>query len=187
MLTEKDLPSSEISDAPPPDEGDAAAPPPSNDAPPDPVEPPQPELQPDPEPEYSEPEECDAAALLDINYSETETTTSPSDETTCKYTITLTNIGNENIKVFLFRHQRFYTGDEEQKWEGKWSLAVGESMDVECEKETRNWVEDEKTKTSFNFIEKIAPIFDRPGCLNTFDNNSTAKEKIAVPVNVFCD
>lgn len=149
----------------------------------------EPETIPQPEPaasqhapfELAEPEDCNAAGNLDMNFSEPEITET-SNENKCKYTLTFTNTGNERIWVFLYKHDRFMTGDEVNKWEDYINLDVGESDEYQCDLVKRK----SDGAYSFHYLEKIAPIFASDGCKNTFKNNPPPKEEIASPVKVIC-
>lgn len=142
-----------------------------------------PEADPDPEPEYATPSECDAVGLTDFTLSPATTETSPSDETTCEYTLTVNNIGQDNIVVFKHIYQVYYTGEDDSKWEKYVRLSPGESYSWDCYNETRNYI----GTFAFYYINAIAPIYDTDGCMNTFKNNSTVKEEIKRQIPIPCE
>jgi len=143
---------------------------------------PQIEPDPDPEPEYSSPSECNAIGLINSTLSSPVTTTSASNETTCEYTLFVNNTGQEDIVVFKHIYQVFYTGENNSHWEDYIKLSPGESYSWDCSIETRN---DNDTFT-FLFIDAIAVIYDNEGCMNSFKDNTDAKEQIRFDLPLEC-
>ena len=73
-------------------------------------------------------------------------------------------------------------GDEESKWDNYRPLDVGESFYYDCDLEYRK----SDGAFSFHYLEKIAPVLNTVGCANTFQNNTSAKEEIALPMQLIC-
>lgn len=141
------------------------------------------EPDPDPEPEYSDPSECNAVALNNYSLSSPITETSASNETTCEYTLTVTNIGPEDIVVFKHIDQVYYTKEDASRWEDYVRLSPGDFYLWKCYSEVRN---DNGTFT-FKIIDAIAVIYDTTGCMNTFKNNTNAKEEIRLNLPIECE
>jgi hypothetical protein len=135
----------------------------------------------EPAPEYSNPQECNAADQLYIQYSEAAVA-DDNDDTICKYNITFTNNGDQTLRTYYFKHYRFMTGAEESEWDNYSTLEPGMSHTYDCKKENRK----SDGAFAFHYLEKIAPVLATEGCKNTFQNNAPKKEEIALPLQVFC-
>lgn len=147
------------------------------------VEEPSEEIAPQGSPEavYADPASCNAygdASLVKIGPEKAET----SYEITCEYSLEFTNTSEEQIWIFLHEHNTFMNGEEEKKWDNYLNLAPGESYQIQSDHTFRK----SDKAVSSHIVDKVTLIYATDGCINTFKNNSEAKDGIAAETPILC-
>lgn len=133
-------------------------------------------------PEYTDAAECAAPESLQIDMEVTYRTDTDS-ETRCNYSVTFTNIGDELIKVYLYKRNKLLGGEVEEIWKNHVTLKPGISQILRYSTVYNKTQNDQEIEVLIG----VAPAAATEGCNNTFQYDTAAREVIGYPINVPCE